>query len=571
MDSKITSIKLQVDGMTCAGCELRIENALKKLNGLTKVNASYSNAIVTISYSSSILALDKIIGSIEQLDYKIKNKPKERTAVNVNNSRSVMRKVLRVNSMTGPDCESLIEGSIKKLSGVIDINVMFKSSNVYVTYDSNVITLEQIAMHIEKLGYSKINKPQNSAILDGSGKKPNEKEPLKKKSQINQILGIGIIVLAAYIIINNTIGFNFSFIPQINQSMGYGILFVVGLITSIHCVAMCGGINLSQCVSYKQPERNDGKLSKLKPSLMYNLGRVISYTLIGGLVGVLGSAVSFSSTTKGIIGILAGLFMVIMGLNMLNIFPWLRKISPRMPKVLAKKINNGKKQRGPLVVGLLNGLMPCGPLQSMQLYALGTGSFLAGALSMFLFSIGTMPLMFGFGALGSLLNSKFTHKMMKVSAALVLILGIIMVNRGLNLSGVNLVAYAAPQSVSSENIAKIEGDVQVINTRLLSNSYTPIIVQKGIPVKWDISADSGDINGCNGTLVIPEFNIVKQLAPGDNIIEFTPDSEGNITYTCSMGMITSVVKVVSDVASVSNSDIDEANSSSNSAHGCCVR
>ncbi len=571
MDSKITSIKLQVDGMTCAGCELRIENALKKLNGLTKVNASYSNAIVTISYDSSILALDKIIGSIEQLDYKIKNKPKERTAVNVNNSRSVMRKVLRVNSMTGPDCESLIEGSIKKLSGVIDINVMFKSSNVYVTYDSNVITLEQIAMHIEKLGYSKINKPQNSAILDGSGKKPNEKEPLKKKSQINQILGIGIIVLAAYIIINNTIGFNFSFIPQINQSMGYGILFVVGLITSIHCVAMCGGINLSQCVSYKQPERNDGKLSKLKPSLMYNLGRVISYTLIGGLVGALGSAVSFSSTNKGIIGILAGLFMVIMGLNMLNIFPWLRKISPRMPKVLAKKINNGKKQRGPLVVGLLNGLMPCGPLQSMQLYALGTGSFLAGALSMFLFSIGTMPLMFGFGALGSLLNSKFTHKMMKVSAALVLILGIIMVNRGLNLSGVNLVAYAAPQSVSSENIAKIEGDVQVINTRLLSNSYTPIIVQKGIPVKWDISADSGDINGCNGTLVIPEFNIVKQLAPGDNIIEFTPDSEGNITYTCSMGMITSVVKVVSDVASVSNSDIDEANSSSNSAPGCCVR
>lgn len=570
MDSKITSIKLQVDGMTCAGCELRIENVLKKLNGLTKVNASYSNATVTINYDSSILELDKIIGSIELLDYNIKNKPKERTAVNVNKSRNIMRKVLRVNGMSGSDCESLIEGSIKKLSGVIDINVMFKSSNAYVTYDSNVITLEQIAMRIEKLGYSIINKPQNSAVQTSS-QKPDEKESLKKKSQINQILGVGIIVLAAYVIINNTIGFNFSFIPQINQSMGYGILFVVGLITSIHCVAMCGGINLSQCVSYKQAEKNDGKLSKLKPSLMYNLGRVISYTIIGGLVGALGSAVSFSSTTKGIIGILAGLFMVIMGLNMLNIFPWLRKISPRMPKVLAKKINAGKKQRGPLIVGLLNGLMPCGPLQSMQLYALGTGSFLAGALSMLVFSIGTVPLMFGFGALGSLLNGKFTHKMMKVSAALVLILGIIMVNRGLNLSGVNLVAYAAPQSVSSENIAKVEGDIQVINTKLLSNSYTPIIVQKGIPVKWDITADSGDINGCNGTLVIPEFNIVKQLEPGDNIIEFTPDSEGNITYTCSMGMITSVVKVVSNINSVSDSDIDEANSSSNSAPGCCVR
>ena len=86
----------------------------------------------------------------------------------------------------------------------------------------------------------------------------------------------------------------------------------------------------------------------------------------------------------------------------------------------------------------MNGLMPCGPLQAMQLYALGTGSFLAGALSMFIFSLGTVPLMFGLGALSSLLSSKFTSRMMKVSAALVLLLGLVMVNRGLALSGVNL-------------------------------------------------------------------------------------------------------------------------------------
>jgi len=81
---------------------------------------------------------------------------------------------------------------------------------------------------------------------------------------------------------------------------------------------------------------------------------------------------------------------------MLNIFPVLRKITPRMPKIFGRKISNAKN-KGPLLVGLLNGFMPCGPLQAMQLYALGTGSFIAGATSMFMFSLGTVPLMFGLG------------------------------------------------------------------------------------------------------------------------------------------------------------------------------
>jgi sulfite exporter TauE/SafE len=73
----------------------------------------------------------------------------------------------------------------------------------------------------------------------------------------------------------------------------------------------------------------------------------------------------------------------------------------------------------------------------MQLYALGTGSFFLGALSMLLFSLGTTPLMFGLGALSSILSGRFTRIMMRVSAALVLILGIMMLNNGLSLSGLN--------------------------------------------------------------------------------------------------------------------------------------
>ena len=168
----------------------------------------------------------------------------------------------------------------------------------------------------------------------------------------------------------------FNFIPQINQNMSYGILFIVGLSTSLHCIAMCGGINLSQSLNANKEN------SSIKPSLLYNFGRVVSYTLIGGIVGAIGSVVSLSGSASGIVSLAAGVFMLIMGLNMLNIFPWLRNIVPRMPKFFSRKIHQKKGSSSSFVVGLLNGLMPCGPLQSMQLYTLGTGSFLAGSLSL---------------------------------------------------------------------------------------------------------------------------------------------------------------------------------------------
>lgn len=302
------------------------------------------------------------------------------------------------------------------------------------------------------------------------------------------------------------------------------------------------------------------------------MGRVISYTIIGGIVGGIGSVVSFSGAAKGLVAILSGIFMVIMGINMLNIIPALKKFNPRMPKIFAKKVHENSGNRGPLVVGLLNGLMPCGPLQAMQLYALGTGSAMTGALSMFLFSLGTVPLMFGFGAVSSFLSSKFTHKMMKVSAVLVLLLGIIMLNRGLSLSGFNTNPVFGASSTQG-GVAKIEGNVQIVTTKLDSGRYSPITVQKGIPVRWIITAESKDINGCNNRLNIPEYNIENMpLKAGENVIDFTPDREGKFVYSCWMGMISSNIKVVSDVSSLRDEDVTDNSDSqgaASSSGGCC--
>lgn len=189
----------------------------------------------------------------------------------------IVRKVLQIEGMTCTGCEMRIENVLKKLEGMIEAKAIFSSSNVYVTYDANIIGPDRIIEAIEKLDYKVKNKPQTSAVSHGQ----KMERASEDKMTINQLLGIGIILFALYMIINNTVGFNF--IPEVNQSMSYGILFVIGLLTSLHCIAMCGGINLSQCVSYKFGDEEGGRLSRLKPSLLYNCGRVVSYTVVGGI------------------------------------------------------------------------------------------------------------------------------------------------------------------------------------------------------------------------------------------------------------------------------------------------
>lgn len=477
-------------------------------------------------------------------------------------SEKLNRKVLKIEGMTCINCEISIERRLKKLNGIEKADVSYEDSTAAVLYRPDVIDIRTIIEEIEGLGYIVSSKASDKQIS-------KSKVAVDEKFTANQLIGGAVIIAAGFLVIKNTVGFNF--IPQVTQNMGYGILFIIGMITSIHCIAMCGGINLSQCISYKFAGDGANRLSKLKPSIMYNLGRVISYTIVGGIVGAFGSVFSFSGAAKGAVAVISGVFMLIMGLNMLNIFPWLRKFNPRMPKVFGTKISLSKGKHGPFYVGILNGLMPCGPLQAMQIYALGTGSMVKGAAAMFFFSIGTVPLMFGFGAVSSFLSSRFTHKMMKVSAMLVIILGVIMLNRGLSLSGIsplNGIAFAKSQP---ENLAKVQEKVQYVTTQLGSNGYASITVQKGVPVKWTINAAESDINGCNGTLVIPKFGITKRLAAGTNVIEFTPSETGNIPYSCWMGMIRSNILVVSDIKNISKDEAEQAPipSGNGMGAGCC--
>jgi copper chaperone CopZ len=150
--------------------------------------------------------------------------------------------IIKTEGMTCGGCEAKIENKLKKQEGILSVKADSAKNIVHVSYEEDKIGVNEILSTIENLHYSA---------------KVIEKEETSS-TNVLKLLGVGAIIAALYMIINNTIGFNF--IPEVNQNMGYGMLFVVGLITSLHCMAMCGGINLSQCIKYRDGKtRNHSK------------------------------------------------------------------------------------------------------------------------------------------------------------------------------------------------------------------------------------------------------------------------------------------------------------------------
>ena len=430
----------------------------------------------------------------------------------------MIKKILKVKGMFCNTCENRIQNKLKSIDGIEYANADFTKKELEIEYNEEKVSEDFIRDTIDELGYE--------LILGKDG-------DLQDNIQIVSIL---VIILALYVIFNHLGVLNiFNIFPSIETTMSYGMLFVVGLLTSVHCIAMCGGINLSQSVINSQ---NNEKA--IKSNLYYNVGRVISYTVIGGIVGWIGSIISLNGAFKGIIAIIAGIIMIIMSINMLGIKSPLRKLNIRIPKKITMALNKTKKGKSSFYIGLLNGLMPCGPLQSMQIYALSTGSFFGGAISMLLFSLGTVPLMFGFGMIASKLNKKFASKMLTVSAIIIFILALGMLRNGLSLSGISI-----PNLTNNyENQATIVGDHQEITTEIDYGSYETITVKKNIPVKWTINVPKEKLNGCNSEIIIPKYNIDIKLTEGDNIVEFMPTTTGTIPYSCWMGMINSSINVI---------------------------
>jgi sulfite exporter TauE/SafE len=334
-------------------------------------------------------------------------------------------------------------------------------------------------------------------------------------------------------------------LPVNGEQLSYALLFVAGLFTGFHCVGMCGALVVGYVV---KAGADNG--SKYFTHLYYGAGKLLSYTVIGGLFGALGAIISFTPYMRGLAGVASGIFLVLFGLSTLNLFPALARFRIKTPDFVMKRL--GKAYRGtgsPFAIGLLNGLMViCGPLQAMYIMAAGTGDPLAGAKMLFVFGLGTLPMMLGFGVLASALSKQFAPKIVRASGVLVIVLGVIMLNRGLVMVGgghdySSLLARIGLAPHSMEHMEGPAPEPQVIRMTVTGNGFEPgeFALTQGVPVRWVIQGEAAE--ECDRRILVPALDLDFGVQPGENVVEFTPRRAGVIPWTCRMGTAHGVFRV----------------------------
>lgn len=431
------------------------------------------------------------------------------------------KKTLYIKGMHCPSCEVLITDKFKEMSNVSVVRSNFKKQEAEV-YFSGHLDQEAVNKKIQSFGYEIGNKEEDDEA----------NEPISKKILEASLIavGLGLVYLIAKEI---------NIIPSINLTGNLNLLTVLflGLVASIStCMATSGALFLSTIGK---------KTNNLKQAIYFSLGRVISYGFFGFIAGLVGGVIITNLKFGTGLTLLAAIFMILLGLDMLKILSFASIIPFGITSNIFRKLEHSlikDPHKSAFFLGMITYFLPCGFTQATQVYALGLASPWQSALTMVIFAVGTAPAIVFIGSLKGLLKSTFYHYFMKTVAVGVLILGVYYASNFFSIYGIDF-GFNKVNKGTYSDVKILEGK-QIINMDVVSSGYIPnyFSVKKGIPVKWIVNGKN--VFGCQGYFVVPSLNIQKALEPGENIFEFTPKEPGFINFSCGMGMYRGRIEII---------------------------
>jgi len=339
------------------------------------------------------------------------------------------------------------------------------------------------------------------------------------------------------------------------------IIFLTGLTTGgLTCLAVQGGLLASVITPTEEKLKKDLKnQSRALPIVSFLSAKLVSHTLLGFLLGLLGSAITLSPYLRGWFQVAIGVYLVGVALSLLKVHPIFRYFIITPPKFLLRLVRSQSKSQSifaPALLGAMTIFIPCATTQAMAVLALGTASPLLSAAIMFAFVLGTSPTFFLLGFLLTKLSDKFQTWFYKTAAILLVTMAILSINGGVTLMGsiYNLQNFisAAKISFSGGNIGQVAGAMardnggfQEVRIDVFSNGYSPqhITLKRGVPTRLYLTTNG--TNGCSRAFTIPRLRISKILpVTGTETLEFTPTKSGPLVFTCSMGMYTGIFNVI---------------------------
>jgi uncharacterized protein len=310
-------------------------------------------------------------------------------------------------------------------------------------------------------------------------------------------------------------------------------------------------------------ERNGRKFIELNvsksdflPVTMFLCAKLLSHAMLGLFLGLLGSRLTLSLTTKLWFQGIAAVFMFASAMNLLNVHPIFRYLSFQPPRFLARLIRNESKSASlfaPFVLGLFTIFIPCGVTQAMEVLVISLGNPFQGMLIMIAFVLGTVPLFSIIGVATSKLSETWSKKFSLIAGVLLIGMSLYTINGIFVVLGFPLAIKQISSSTtcgittngSPGDCPEIVDGVQNIIINITSSGYDPkyLKVKKGIPVKLTIA--SHGVYSCALAFVMKEFKIETMLDPTDSeVYTFTPNKSGKYIFSCSMGMYSGILEVV---------------------------
>jgi len=372
------------------------------------------------------------------------------------------------------------------------------------------------------------------------------------------------------------------------------IAFVTGLTTGgLSCLAVQGGLLASSLANqiendvleaaaqagkkrHVSQKQGQPRSQLALPIGLFLVAKLLAYTVMGFFLGFVGSVFQLSPLGRAVLQFAIGIFMVGSALRMLNVHPIFRYFAIETPAFLRKRIRktaaSGTNYLTPALLGLLTVLIPCGITQAMMAAAIATGDPLSGAALMFAFTLGTSPVFFAVAYFTTRLGARLEKNFMRFVAVVMLVLGLLTIDTGLNLAGspvsftrfwnglfsqpavveaggtasepkelVSVIDTFPVQSIESAAAgpaAAVGEDVITINVK--NTGYSPALVhaKAGVPLKLRLVTNQ--VFSCSLSFVIPALNYAQTLeSTGEAWVDIPAQTAGTrMPFSCSMGMFT---------------------------------
>jgi sulfite exporter TauE/SafE len=380
-------------------------------------------------------------------------------------------------------------------------------------------------------------------------------------------LGVVFLTISMVMIVFQSNNYQVNIANNSNAMSQLVVAFVTGLTTGgLSCLAVQGGL-LASSLAHQieqdyleqavQSRKKRGKknqptprASSAFPILLFLVAKIVAYTFLGALLGLVGSYLTLSPATRAILMIFIGVFMLGNALRMFNVHPIFRYFSIEPPRFITRYIRRTAKGTDtitPLFLGALTVFIPCGVTQAMMAAALGTGSMTMGAALMLAFTLGTSPVFFVVAYLTTELGARLEKFFMRFVAAVVLILGLVTINGGLNVLGSPLSFQNLTRSLLPSNGAasvaqaalpsSAEGDVVLY---VQNEGYFPQTISAPAGKNFTLNLVTDQTYSCARDFVIPALNYY-ELLPDTGTVQVSIPAQGKgnrLFFTCSMGMYT---------------------------------